>query len=225
MDEIRQLLTRSLVALKKGHGHGMNGDINNVYVKGSPGRERTLSVEVVLKKMVAEQLTGVIKGEIPIFEAAKLNGTELHDGTFYNTIAKLLEISNAIDGRCEECDAKATVLDRFFGRREECDDKATFLARCYGLQCPLKGETINSAPPVTILWIDEIDKAPWKHVQDLLYFASLATNGSDTYNYFATGQFDCRVIIVGTSDTYPSGRAVRVACKREEVFKVVVFEP
>jgi Cdc6-like AAA superfamily ATPase len=244
MNEIQDVITGSLIALSKGHGHDMSNDVNNVFAGGMPGYGKTLSVEALLRQMEAKQKVREEEEEIPIsqqkkkskkkaddqasedvlpkFVVVKIIGVEVRQDTLYQTIARELGMDSESSRSTESIVSGIAYHGSNMSATREERLKKEILARFRNeRQCLGKGNAAREADPVTILMIDEIDKAPRNIIKELLEIAADAT-----YNITSTsGPFACRVVIVGISNNILFNSEVNISYRAKQAFKMVAFEP
>jgi Cdc6-like AAA superfamily ATPase len=239
MNEIRDIITGSLIALSNGHGYDMSNDVNNIFAGGMPGYGKTLSVEALLRQLEAEQKVREEEEEIPIsqqkkadneasedvlpkFVVVKIIGVEVHQDTLYQTIARELGMDSESSKSTESIVSGIAYHGSNMSATREERLKKQILARFRNeRQCLGKGKAAEKTDPITILMIDEIDKAPRKIIKELLEIAADAT-----YNITSSsGPFACRVVIVGISNNILFNNEVNVSYRAKQAFKMVAFEP
>jgi Cdc6-like AAA superfamily ATPase len=213
---IRSLITKSLCILSIGQERGNvadmkeAADLNNVYVCGLPGFGKTLSVEQLLLDMTEEQEQEQSASDsLPSFNVVKLQGTAVSSESFYQAVAAKLgmrELGNGTGvGSAGEVAARERVLSRFKNTRQ-CQGSA---------RAPSKGPD-----PITILMIDEIDKAPRKQVTELLEIMASATCSAISDSPWA-----CALVVVGIANDLRFCNTVGVSHRAQKHMSVVPFEP
>jgi Cdc6-like AAA superfamily ATPase len=215
---IRTLLTKSLRVLGSGQERGNVADLNNVYVCGLPGYGKSLSVEQLLQDMIAEQEQEQEQSgrdcdsatdRLPTFNVVTLQGTAVSSDSFYQAVAAKLgmkELGNGTGvGTAGEVAARERVMSRFLNTR----------------QCQGGARAASKGPdPITILMIDEIDKAPRKQVIELLEIVASATCTISPDSPWA-----CAVLVVGIANDLRFCNTVGVNHKAQKQLSVVPFEP
>jgi Cdc6-like AAA superfamily ATPase len=261
MNEIQDLINGSLIALSKGHGHDLSDDVNNIFVSGLPGCGKTLSVKALLRQMEAEQREreeeqnipktpakkkgkeetddDASKDALPKFVVVKIIGLEVRHDTFYQTIANKLGMLDSQNSNSSQSIVSGTAYNGIhFSAGREIQLKKEILARFRNdRQCLGRGKAAKDTDPVTILMIDEIDKAPKYIIRELLEIAAVAAPRNfisdrleiaavPTFNIPSTsGPFACRVVIIGISNFISFSTEVNVSSLAEHAFKDVPFEP
>jgi Cdc6-like AAA superfamily ATPase len=176
---------------------------------------------------------------LPKFIVVKIIGNEVRHDTFYQTIAAKLGMLDSQNSNSSESIVSGIAYNGTYmtaGREEKM--KKEVLARFRNdRQCIGKGKGAKEPDPVTILMIDEIDKAPRNIIKELLEIAAAAAP-----RYFInerldiaavpifnipsiSGPFACRVVIIGISNSISFSTEVRVSSLAEHAFKDVPFEP
>jgi Cdc6-like AAA superfamily ATPase len=215
---IRSLIMKSLRVLSSGQERGNVADmkevadLNNVYVCGLPGFGKTLSVEQLLLDMTVEQeqeQEQSASDSLPSFNVVKLQGTAVSSESFYQAVAAKLgmkELGNGTGvGSAGEVAARERVLSRFKNTKQ-CQGSA---------RAPSKG-----LDPITILMIDEIDKAPRKQVTELLEIMASATCSATSDSPWA-----CALVVVGIANDLRFCNTVGVSHRAQKHMSVVPFEP
>jgi Cdc6-like AAA superfamily ATPase len=226
-----------------------------------PGYGKTLSVEALLRSMEAEQREReeeqnipkfsvkkkrkeetndqVSKNALPKFVVVKIIGVEVRHDTFYQTIANKLGMLDSQNSNSCESTVNGTAYNgTHMTAGREIKLKKEILARFRNdRQCLGKGKAAKETDPVTILMIDEIDRAPRYIIKELLEIAAVAAprnfinerleiTAVPTSNIPSTsGPFACRVVIIGISNSIGFTTEVKVSSQAEHAFKDVPFEP
>ena len=249
--EIRKIITNSLQTLYQGKQSGNSFDLKNAYVCGLPGYGKTLTVEKLLNKMITEQnernahrnnqeidlsvkkrkiSETIIMETLPQFRIVDISGTIVHSDTFYQLIASRLDISlhGCGSGVMIEKAAREKVLRRF--RNEQ--------------QClnNFKGDRGGRKIfPITILMIDEIDKAPQKAIKELFEIVAHATSDSSTStsdsssssssslsstsNMHSSQYYPCSLILIGVANDLTYTCKLGISYNASERINVIPFKP
>ena len=151
---------------------------------------------------------------LPQFNVVEFSGTMLHSDNCYQIIAKRLKIdlSNCI-GTVEKS-AREKVL-KIFRNEQQCIRTS-------------KGSG-KEVFPITILLIDEIDKAPKKLIKELLEImgetTSTSTSTSSSTSIHHPQYFGCSLILIGLANDLTFSFDIKVSYDATERFKVVPFKP
>ena len=219
---VKGLIISSLLALQSGHSAASCKAVNNVYACGLPGYGKTLTVNQVLRDLTEQRRKetedmrdseGRMDADnivLPSFEIVTLQGTTVSTDSIYQSIAAQMCILGLGEGTgvgsARESLAREKVLARFLNTRQ-----------CVGR------ESNRDVEPITILMIDEIDKAPRKQVRELLEIASAATS---TSSCVALGSaFACGLIVVGVANDLHFSSSSGLSHKAQERLSVVCFRP
>ena len=252
MKEMRGYITNSLRTLQKGRKLSNIRDLNNIYVCGLPGFGKTLTVEKLLKNLMIEQTERNLKNctgrtdelsnsttikkrkrmdnkieinekdALPQYNVVDISGTMVHADTFYQVIAERLGMNVSGFGSTIEKVAREKVLERF---RSEQNYSNT-----------LKGSG-KEVFPITILMIDEIDKAPIKIIRELLEIIGNTTSTStstSTSSHKSSSSppssnqsdfYDCSLIVIGIANSLTFSYDVQVTYNATEHLQVIPFKP
>ena len=182
---MRSVIITSLQHLSAGrtaHQDSQACGVNNVYACGLPGYGKTLTVEKLMKDLMVEQTSATMhlkdtkhctppslpqSTPLPRFTVISLQGNSVINDSFYQAIAAKLGIEGMTGsgtGSTGEKRARDKVLARFRNDRQ---------CKSIGAR---GGE--KEAEVITILMIDEIDKAPRKAIKELLEIGACATHTS-----------------------------------------------
>ena len=158
---------------------------------------------------LSSSLPPSISSSIPQFDVVDFSGTTVHAGSFYQVIAARLGIPvmNTAKG---ETIARNAVLARF---RSD----------------PREGRNM------TVLMIDEIDKAPRRAIKELFEIMSVATSSSSSssssFSSYSSSSSStptpsfCSVVIVGIANDLRFKDSIGVSYAAQERVTVVCFKP
>lgn len=219
---------------------------SNLYICGLTGIGKTLSVEKVIRCLLAEQkmirsdfdggffgdvvdandtleklkststdadtVLSLLSLDYPKFRIVRISGPGMSTTDFYRVLADKLAIKLV---RKSEEDAKVAVMELFTNFKE----------------CNRRKNAKFEREPVIILMIDEIDRAPREHIQDLLKIAPNAiqqhknnvspnNSGSEVFQPWA-----CNIIIVGLANTIDIQDKLGITGAEYHYITQIVFEP
>ena len=185
-------------------------ELRNLYICGSPGLGKTLSIEKALEIMQKDENVS------STFKLVRLQGTTVQNtDEFYSVLASRLELGIRI---CKSSKARSEVLSHFTSPRG--------FAAC------------QNREPTTILFIDEIDRAPIAAVKEVLEIVGEASRQSveEVENdWVKAGPYNCNVIVIGAANnrlfcenigiSYSSQRLIFRRCfehyKIEQLFDIL----
>jgi len=150
--------------------------ILNIYICGSPGIGKTLCIENLLRSLEARQGAAHSSSyiSIPAFKVIRLQGTTVQTSKeFYTVLASRLQLDVGIG---QSRDPRLAVLSLF--------RNPTGIATC------------KKKDPTTVLFIDEIDRAPAVAIREVLEIAGTSTEEigvkAEAYN--------CNVVVIGAAN-------------------------
>ena len=183
---------------------GDDGGILNIYVCGSPGLGKTLCIEKVLRTLEARQEAETISvcssNSIPVFKVIRLQGTTVQTSNeLYSVLASRLHLQSG--------DPRSAVLSLF--------------------RSPAGIATCRRKSPTTILFIDEIDRAPITAIREVLEIAGTATRQSEEEEegWVKAGPYNCNVIVIGAANNRLFCENVGISCGAQRRIYRCCFEP
>jgi len=153
-----------------------NDDVANLYICGSPGTGKTLCIDQVLRNLDATLEEDLSR---PVYNVIRLQGTTLQTtNEFFSVLATRLEVD--LRGRFK--DPRSAVLSLFRSQTGQ--------------------STCRTRAPTTILFIDEIDRAPTNAVKDVLEIAATAYRELEKDQEQLIKRVDsyCNVIVIGAAN-------------------------
>ena len=228
---IRGLITDTLLTLRRGRLGDNQNDLSNIYVCGLPGFGKTLTIEHILRDMLDEQnarkslavdhaskaftkvkgVSGQDENEaLPEFVVVDISGPSVHLDNIYQVIAARLGMSSSDSyTAANERSAREMLLARFRNDR-----------LCLG-----RGKTNGkAAEPITILMIDEIDRAPRRVVKELLEIMGHAAYPPRGYEGHPS-HWPCSLIVIGIANDVRFRFNLEVTYSAEERIRVICFRP
>ena len=158
----------------------------------------------------------VVKETLPQYCVVDISGTMVHTDTIYQVIAERLSINLSNCAGPIERTARDKVLSRF-RNEQQCSNTS-------------KGSG-KEVIPITILMIDEIDKAPLKAICELLEIISHATAESPTTAPASVSMtssphpYACSLILIGIANDLTFTCKLGVSFKASEHIQVIPFKP
>jgi len=183
---------------------GNDENVLNIYVCGSPGLGKTLCIEKVLRgleaRLEAETISVPHSNSIPVFKVIRLQGTTVQTSNeFYNVLATRLHLQSG--------DPRSAVLSLF--------------------RSPSGIGTCRQKNSTTVLFIDEIDRAPIAAIREVLEIAGAAVRQSEEEeeSWVKAGPYNCNVIVIGAANNRLFCENVGISYCAQQCIYRCCFEP